>query len=100
MKTVSISRLKASLSQYLAHVKAGEEVIVTDRGKPVARMLPVRLPPDAPERLLQMAREGRIRLPERWPTKEWAEEFLALPRPEDPEGLVRKALDEDREDRF
>ena len=41
MKTVAISKLKASLSKFLAMVKAGEEVLVTDRGKPVARISPV-----------------------------------------------------------
>ena len=98
MKTVSVSHLKASLSEYLAHVKAGEEVLVTDRGKPVARLLPVRVPPDDPDRLLELARQGRIRLPERWPTKEWVEEFKKLPWPEDPEGLIVKAVIEEREE--
>ena len=30
MKTASVSELKASLSEYLSKVKAGEEVLVTD----------------------------------------------------------------------
>ena len=39
MKIATISRLKASLSEYLAAVRAGEELIVTDRGKPVAKIV-------------------------------------------------------------
>jgi hypothetical protein len=31
MKTASVSKLKASLSEYLKRVKAGEEVLVTER---------------------------------------------------------------------
>lgn len=42
MKITAISKLKASLSEFLSLVKAGEEVLVTDRGKPVARISPVR----------------------------------------------------------
>src|SRR3972149_3516162 len=41
MRSAAISRLKASLSEYIDVVKAGEEVLVTDRGKPVARIVPV-----------------------------------------------------------
>ncbi|MGH3144697.1 MAG: type II toxin-antitoxin system prevent-host-death family antitoxin [Rubrobacter sp.] len=33
--------LKARLSEYLLRVRAGEVVLVTDRGKPVARLVPV-----------------------------------------------------------
>ena len=40
MKTVSISKLKASLSAYSENVSEGEEVLVTDRGRPVARIVP------------------------------------------------------------
>ncbi len=31
-KVAKVSELKASLSKYLARVKAGEEVVVTERG--------------------------------------------------------------------
>ena len=41
MKMAAISELKASLSEYLAGLKAGEEVVVTDRGNPVARLVPI-----------------------------------------------------------
>jgi prevent-host-death family protein len=40
MKTVNISRLKARLSAYLQAVQEGEEVLVCDRNKPVARIVP------------------------------------------------------------
>jgi prevent-host-death family protein len=43
MKTVKISDLKAHLSAHIQVVKNGEEVLVCDRNKPVARIVPCRL---------------------------------------------------------
>src|SRR5271165_3845842 len=43
MKTVNISDLKARLSAHIQVVKNGEEVLVCDRNKPVARIVPCRL---------------------------------------------------------
>jgi len=36
MRTVAVRELKNKLSEYLRKVKAGERVVVTERGKPVA----------------------------------------------------------------
>jgi prevent-host-death family protein len=36
----SSSRLKAKMGEYLRAVRAGKEVVVTDRDHPVARLLP------------------------------------------------------------
>ena len=41
MKTAAVAKLEAQLSQYLARVKAGEEILVTERTVPVARTSPV-----------------------------------------------------------
>ncbi|MEE8583494.1 MAG: type II toxin-antitoxin system prevent-host-death family antitoxin [Acidobacteriota bacterium] len=38
---VGIREIKANLSRYLKQVKAGASVVVTERGKPVARILPI-----------------------------------------------------------
>ena len=43
MKTVNISDLKAQLSAHIQLVKDGEEVLVCDRNKPVARIVPIPL---------------------------------------------------------
>jgi len=40
MKTVNISELKAQLSAHIQFVKDGEEVLVCERDKPVARIVP------------------------------------------------------------
>jgi prevent-host-death family protein len=41
VRTVNIADLKAHLSAHLQHVQNGEEVIVCDRNRPVARITPV-----------------------------------------------------------
>ncbi len=41
-RRTSSSRLKAKLGQYMRAVRAGEEIVVTDRDQPVARLVPYR----------------------------------------------------------
>jgi prevent-host-death family protein len=41
MAEAGIRDLRDHLSSYLERVQAGEELIVTDRGRPVARLVPV-----------------------------------------------------------
>ena len=43
MRTVNISDLKAQLSAHIQLVRDGEEVLVCDRNRPVARIVPYRL---------------------------------------------------------
>lgn len=57
---VGIRELKNGLSKYIDRVRAGAEVIVTDRGRPVARLSPV----DASdERLADLVAAGAVRPP-------------------------------------
>ncbi len=57
---VGIRDLKNGLSKYINRVEAGEEVIVTDRGRPVAKLSPI----DAPEnRLAELVATGLVRPP-------------------------------------
>jgi prevent-host-death family protein len=53
---VGSRELKNRLSQYLRRVKAGETVIVTERGKPVGQIVPIQA--DAQERLRLLAAAG------------------------------------------
>ena len=92
-KVAKVSELKASLSKYLARVKAGEEVVVTERGKPIAKLVPLPFEEDSPvERMNQLARRGVITLPK----GKLPEDFLDRPLPEDPGDTVLEALLEDR----
>ena len=56
MEQVGVRELKASLSRYLGRVRAGETIVVTDRGRPVARIVPVGIPED----LTRLMAEGRV----------------------------------------
>lgn len=57
---VGIRELKNGLSKYIDRVRAGDEVIVTDRGRPVARLIAV----DASEdRLADLVATGAVRAP-------------------------------------
>ena len=38
--TVGVRELKARLSEYLRYVKSGQTVVITERGKPVGRIVP------------------------------------------------------------
>ncbi len=92
MRRASISTLKAKLSQYLDAVKAGEEILVTERGKPVARISPVSGDARQEERLERMIRAGQLR-PPRSSKRVRVDQ---LDRPADPEGRSLEALLEDR----
>lgn len=42
MNTVSVAEAKAHLSELLNQVEAGEEIVITRRGQPIARLAPER----------------------------------------------------------
>jgi prevent-host-death family protein len=92
MKRVSITDLKAKLSEHLAAVWSGEEVIVTDRGRPVARLGPVEGVREMESRLTSLVRAGRLRPPTA--TLDVAE--LVAGAAEDPDGLGLASLLEER----
>ena len=64
MRSVGIRELKRRLSSYLAAVKSGDEVLVTDRGVPVARIIrEPRQAPSAAQALAQLVADGAVTLP-------------------------------------
>ena len=97
MKTAAVSKLKTSLSEYLLKVKAGEEVVVTDRGKPVARIVPIRSgETEIPPNLLTLEKAGLARIG----TGTLPADFWNMPRPKDRKGLaLANLLKERREGR-
>jgi len=58
--TVGIRELKQNASAVVARAAAGEAIIVTDRGRPVARLLPL----ERKSRLQELIDAGKIRMPE------------------------------------
>ena len=92
MQTTTLSQLKTSLHTCLRRVKAGEEVIITERGRPIARLSPIAHPVSSPEYLKNKKRilkRGEKPLPA---------DFWDLPRPADPQTTVRSAVLKDREE--
>jgi len=95
LTTVGVAELKASLSAFLARVKAGETVLVTNHGKPVAQIVPVPPIPSVWGRHLEeMARTGLARLG----TGRIPDEYWDMERPKDPEGIALAGLLQEREE--
>lgn len=92
MKTTGISKLKAKLSEHIAMVKRGEEVVVTERGKPVARIVPVARASVQGDRLRDLVARGVIRSGRNGLGRKVSQ----LPVCELPEGAVLETLDEER----
>ena len=59
MERIGVRELRQHASRYLARVVGGETIEVTDRGRPVARLVPVRS-----EAWTDMVAAGRIALAE------------------------------------
>ena len=92
-KTPTVSEIKARLSKYLNRVKAGEEVLITDRGNPVARLSPISRSRTMKDVMTSMEKGGLIRLG----SGNLPKGFWKIPKPEDAKGLVLRALLEERE---
>src|SRR5688572_868420 len=96
MVAVGIRELKNRLSEYLRLVRAGEVVLVTDRGEVVAEL---RQPgnggvrTDLPPGVVELARRGLATLPE--PKPEGIKLYPRLPRLVE-DGTALRLLDEDR----
>jgi prevent-host-death family protein len=95
MRTAAISRLKAKLSEHIAWVKRGEEVLVTERGKPVARIVPVAPGTAGDDRMPGLIARGIVRLGK----KQLRKALSDLPVCRVPKGAVLRALDDERQDR-
>lgn len=91
---VSITTLKSRLSQYLAIVKEGGEVLITERGRPIARLVPEKRTGWDDERIAELKRKGVLT----GNPRPLGKAFFDLPRGRDPEGAVLKALLEEREE--
>ena len=92
MKKASISQLKTSLSAYLLGVKNGEEVLVTERGRPIARLVPAPGAEGATDRTKRLIRAGILRAG----TGRLSRELLKPSPVADPEGKTLRGLLEER----
>ena len=94
MRTTTVSQLKASLSAYLRQVKAGEELVITERGRPIARLLPLSNSTPLPEHLRVLEEKGLLKRGE----KPLPLDFWDMPRPADFQAAVRPTVLREREE--
>lgn len=94
MKSMGIAELKALLSETLARVKAGDEIFITEHGRPIARLAPLSgfNPAEATKELV---RTGLIKPPEKPMDEAFLKQFLKRPRAK----LVRPRDEEEYEER-
>jgi prevent-host-death family protein len=88
MRSVNIGTLKNQLSSYLRYVRNGEEVLVQDRKKPIARIVPI-VPDAATDEEARLIAAG-IMTPAR-EEMDW-EAFWALPHPAVSDEAGREAI--------
>jgi prevent-host-death family protein len=94
MRTVNIAELKNRLSTYITYAKAGEEIVIRDRNRPVARLVPF-VADDLTEHEAAMVASGQMTLPkEPWDP----EAFFKLPIPAVKGNAGTQAILDDREE--
>ncbi len=93
IRTASISELKAKLSAFLDIVRQGDEVLVTDRGRLIARLAPVKGGRLEESRRDLLLRTGRLRSP----VGALPKNFWDRAHPSDREGRSLAALLAERE---
>lgn len=93
MLSATVTILKSKLSQFLAHVKAGEDLIITEHNKPIARIIPFAEDLSAlPPHLIELERAGLAKIG----SGELPPGFWDLPRPKDAASAGLDALKEER----
>lgn len=98
MRTASVTEAKNRLSALLDRVKAGESVIITDRGVPIARIEPITRTTDWDARMQRLIAEGKVIPGNDMPHEELLRRMRAIPRPKLPEGAsLLEAVLEERE---
>jgi len=59
--TTNVVQLKSRLSEYLRRVKAGGELVITERGVPVAKLVPLDATERRTTRRLRLSKTGIVR---------------------------------------
>ncbi len=93
MKRVGVAEFKRGLARYLAAVKSGEQVVITERGRPVAHLVAASEGADGWGEVRELERAGLARVGTgRIPDWVWTAH-----RPADAGALARRHLAEERE---
>jgi len=99
MKKATITEAKNQLSALIDRVRHGETIVITDRGRPVARLVSALTgaAEDPEGRLARLERRGGLRLAAAEPPR--ALILKRLPKVRKPAGVLETLLDERREGR-
>ena len=98
MRTVNIAELKNRLSTYITYAKAGEEIVIRDRNRPVARLVPF-VADDLTEYEAAMVASGQMTLPkEPWDPEAFFQLPIAKLAHGAPPNAATQALLDDREE--
>ena len=93
MKTTAVANLKAKLSHYLRLVKTGEEILITIRDVPVAKIVPVAQLGADLESLRDLERQGLVRLG----SGHLPKDLWKLPRGKDAKSTASGAVRQERD---
>jgi prevent-host-death family protein len=97
MRTAGVAQVKARFSEYLAMVDSGEDVIITDRGRPRARIIPIEGATKDEARRMELARRGLLRLGKgKIPEGLWQRRSVGGIS----QDVLDRVMEEEREDRF
>lgn len=96
MLTADVAELHSALDHHLEQVQAGGQAAINDRGKDIARLVPITRSSSTAGGYADLVARGILIPPKPKPP---AGAFRALPRVSDPDGLLLKALLEERGER-
>lgn len=97
MKSVNIADLKNNLSSYLDEVEKGEQIVVRNRQRPVARIVRIE-PLDMDDQERQLVLNGEMRLPDKEMSKRFWDRILTCKLPALSKGTSVEALVADRDE--
>jgi prevent-host-death family protein len=95
MPSVNVAELRSRLSSYLERAQRGEEILIRNRKRAVARLVPPSKTGGFSDDLLELAAQGLLRLPKK--RLDW-KAFFALPAPNVPLEVIRTAIEAEREE--
>jgi prevent-host-death family protein len=94
MQGITLTELEANLRDYLKEVRAGREVLIRDRNRTFAKLVPVHADDELEAHVLKLATEGKVRLP----TAELPPEFWEEPGADIPVEALIAAIRTDRDE--
>jgi prevent-host-death family protein len=77
MKAINIAELKSHLSSYLNEVRGGAEIVIRDRSRPIARLVPLSAVEELNAEERALIAQGKLRPPD----QPLPDSFFDMPAP-------------------